>query len=281
MFQVMPWNALALFDVMHRMPLPYKEYALALGPMLPLGIAGLILALIKKERKFFPAVSWILGIGVLFLLFEHVPTQSPLRFTEAAIHIPLGILGAYFLSYLSNLSSLSYLGRRPVRIGIGVVITSVIVMGIGVMLSLILWLTDQVRGRREGTWLVPIGAQIAYPLRDFMEGVYFLRDHTNHSAVVLTYVTAGNYIPAYAGNYVYLGHANTPDEDGKEKIAAHFFSGKMKQDEARKFLEKERISYIYFGPQERELGGVQDLSAIYAFLTVVYQNKHVTMYQLH
>lgn len=156
----------------------------------------------------------------------------------------------------------------------------IIVMGIGVMLSMTLWLTDQVRGRREGTWLVPIGAQIVYPLKDFMNGVYFLRDNTNRNTVVLGYVTAGNYIPAYAGNFVYLGHANTPDEDGKEKIASRFFSGKMKQEEAKEFLQKERISYIYFGPQEKELGGVQDLQAVYPFVTSLYQNKHVIIYRV-
>lgn len=167
-----------------------------------------------------------------------------------------------------------------IKIGIGTVITATIFMGIGVMLSMTLWLTDQVRGRREGTWLVPIGAQIVYPLKDFMDGVYFLRDNTNRNTVVLGYVTAGNYIPAYAGNYVYLGHANTPDEDGKEKIASRFFSGRMGQEEAKEFLQKEYISYIYFGPQEKELGRLSDLSTIYPFLSLIYTNTYVMIYKV-
>lgn len=152
-------------------------------------------------------------------------------------------------------------------------------MNLGVMGSMILWLTDQVRWKSEGTWPVPIGAQLVYPLKDFMDGVYFLRDNTKRGEVVLTYVTAGNFIPAYAGNFVFLGHANTPDEDTKEKTAAEFFSGKMKREEAYHFLKSENISYVYFGPQEKELGNIQNLQEVYPFLDLVYNNQKVSIYK--
>ena len=280
MFQILPWSALALFDIQHRMPLPYREYALALGPVLPLGLLGMILAFIKKEKKLFPSIAWVLAVVILIVVFERVPEQSPLRWTEASVHIPLGILTTYLFIFLWQFThnckrSLINVCRNGIRLAI----TVIIVMGLGVMGSMVLWLTDQARWKSEGTWAVPIGAQLVYPLRDFMSGVYYLRDNTKRGEVVLTYVTAGNFIPAYAGNFVFIGHANTPDEDTKEKIAAEFFSGKMKREEAYNFLKSENISYIYFGPQEKEIGALQNLQKVYPFLELVYNNQQVYIYK--
>lgn len=301
MFKVLPWSALALFDVENRMLLPYKEYALSLGPILPLGVAGLTVALIKKEKKLFPAISWVLALGLLFAVFEHVPWQSPLRFTEAAINIPLGILATYFFTVIWQVSrkythfQQLYRFHTPgepksdavtpgvvkvIRGVTGSFIVLIILMGAGVMVSTVGWLTDQVKAKAASGWLVPVGAQLAYPLSDFMAGVNYIRDNTKREEAVLAYITAGNYIPAYAGNFVYLGHANTPKEKDKEGMAAKFFSGKMGQNEAREFLIRERISYIYFGPQEKELGGVTDLAKIYPFVSPIYSNKQVVIYRV-
>lgn len=280
MFKVAPWSALALFDVQHRIILSYREYALALGPVLPLGVAGLFLALFNKEKKFMATAAWITSVALLFLIFEKVPQQSPSRFTEAMLYVPLGIFATYLFKTIWDwCQNLKFPLAKLVKIGSGVVITVIVLIGMGVMSSMVLWLNDQSYGKRVGAWQVPIGAQIAYPLADFMDGVFYLRDHTPKNTVVLGYVTSGNFIPAYAGNYVYIGHANTPDEDGKEKTAALFFSGKMSQNEGREFLKKERVSYIYFGPQEKELGKVEDLAGIYPFLTSIYFNPKVVIYK--
>ena len=144
---------------------------------------------------------------------------------------------------------------------------------------MILWLTDQAYAKRLATWPVPLGAQLAYPLDDFMDGIFYLRDKTPQESVVLTYITSGNFIPAFADNYVYIGHANTPAESEKEEIAASFFKGEMSEEYVLKFLKKERISYIYYGPQERALGGPVDLREKYNFLSSVYSNKQVAVYK--
>ena len=127
---------------------------------------------------------------------------------------------------------------------------------------------------------MPIRTQLAYPLKDFMNGVDFLRDKTDKRQVVLSYVTAGNFIPAYAGNYVYIGHANTPDEEEKEKIVERFFKGEMSKEEGRNFINKERVNYIYYGPQEKELGGIDKLETKYPFLQDVYNNPQVVIYKI-
>ncbi len=289
MFKIEPWQALAVFDVQHRSVLPYAEYALALGPMLPLGILGGLVVLGKwgglgkmgeKEEKLIPFVSWVLALGLLFAIFERVPQQSPTRFTQMLINVPLGIMGTYLLySVWTFYDKYKRSHLSVIKVGIGLLTGAIILTGLGIMMSMVGWKTDEVRGKVEGTWLYPVGVQLVYPLKDFMDGIEFLRLNTKTTDVVLAFEAAGNYIPAYAGNYVYLGHANTPDEDGKLKIAARFFKGEMSLDEAKTFLTRENIRYIYFGPQERELGGIKDLVNDYTFLNLIYSNNQVVIYQ--
>ena len=282
MFREQPWKALALFDIEHRIPLPYDQYLPGLGPQLILGIAGLVFVIMKNKRKFYPAVSWVLTISLLSLVFDKVPQQSPIRFTEGLIHIPLAVLTTYIfqLSFQAAAATRGKL-RQLIRAGAATAAGGVILTGFLVMLSMILWLTDQTKAKQLATWKVPLGAQLGYPVRDFMEGIFYLRDNTARKSVVLSYITAGNYIPAYAGNYVYLGHANTPHEDENEIEAERFYKGEMDLGAARKFLQKERISYIYFGPQERELGEIEDLKAKYNFLIPIYTNNSVKIYRLN
>ena len=206
-----PWKALSEFDINHRFIMPYKEYILAYGPFLLFAVFGFIQAIRRVERKLFGAVAWILALIILFAVFEFIPQQSALRFTEGAIHIPIGILSAYFIMELwQRARKLS--GKRRVisRAVIMCVVGFSILMELGVMMSMSLWLKDQSDAKRMGTFKVPTGAQLIYPLKDFMDGITFIQENTKVRDVVLAYETAGNYIPAYAGNFVYLGHANTP-----------------------------------------------------------------------
>ncbi len=280
MFKVMPWSALALFDIQHRMGIPYAEYYNALGIMLPLGFIGAFIAIVKMDKKYFSVVSWIAMIFLLFRIFENVPEQSPLRFTEGAIHIPLGILATLLcMSIVHFLKSKKNAVSKTLLVTTYGLITFIIIIGIGVMLSSLAWLSDQVKWKQLASWPVPIGAQLAYPLKDFMQGVYFIRDHTNKNSVILGYITAGNFIPAYAGQYTYIGHANTPDEDGKEKIAAQFFKGEMGTS-GMKFLKDNHVSYVFFGPQEKEIGLLQDLQSAYPYLTPIYANTSVVIYSV-
>src|SRR3989338_5560711 len=272
MFKIMPWKALVLFDIEHRTGIPYREYLMALGPVLVMGFIGLIVSFILGTRKYYPAVAWILSILLLFLVFEKVPEQSPLRFTEGLIQVPLALMSVYLLSVIA---------RGAFKKITLITAFAVLAMGFLVMISMVLWLTDQAAAKRYGTWKVPIKAELAYPLKDFMKAIFYLRDKTSRESVVLSFVTAGNYIPAYAGNYVYIGHANTPDEDEKEIRVKEFFEGAWSQEKAGQFLEKENISYVFYGPQEKAFGEIADLSKTYSFLEKVYGNAEIIIYRVN
>ena len=77
-------------------------------------------------------------------------------------------------------------------------------------------------------------------------------------------------MPVYSGNTVYVGHANTVNEEQKQVIVADFFSGHMGPTKAKQFLTENNLHYIFFGPQEEDDGDLVDLRQAYPFLTEIY-----------
>jgi len=99
-------------------------------------------------------------------------------------------------------------------------------------------------------------------------------------AVILSDLTAGNYIPAYAGRTVYVGHDNTVKKEEKRDTARLFFQGKMGAKEAFQWMRGERISYVFFGPEEQDRGGLKTLESAYPFLKRVYKKGSVILYSV-
>lgn len=269
-----PWKRLMEFDIVKPLPFNYGEYLLAVGPILPLGILGLIVALIMRERKMFASVAWVLAWAGLLFVFRFIPAQSPLRFSEMIPHVPLAVLAAYFFYNIYN-------RYKRYKFYIFLLPTALIVVGLGVLYSSFLWQRDFIDHKMRAAYpLVPTGSYVMYPLKDFIAAMKYLQDATPRDTVILAETTAGNYIPAQAGNTVYVGHANTVKAEEKELVVRQFFSGRMKLEEARSFLSRENLHWIFFGPQEKEDGGVGNLSKVYPFLKEAYKNNFVTIYTL-
>lgn len=268
-----PWKRLAEVDIIRPLPFDYAEYFRAMGPMLPLGLTGLVVVLITAETALFPAVAWVIAWAALLLIFAFVPQQSPLRFSEMIPHVPLGVLTAYLLSRLGRLRYLKYLGRW--------IAIALIATGFFHMYSSYRWQRDFVDHKIRATLpLVPTGSYVMYPLKDFVSAMKYLEEVTKGQGVVLSETTAANYIPVYSGNTVYAGHDNTVAFEGKKEKVKAFFSGHMEKNQVVSWISETRASYIFYGPQEREDGGGKDISVIYPFLTEVYANPTVIIYRV-
>lgn len=316
-----PWKRLAEFDVLKPLPFNYLEYAKALGPVLPLGVFGLVVALFTKEKRLRVSVAWVLAwLGLLFV-FRFIPEQSPLRFSEILPHVPLAVLTAYLFFVLIGRSGETFFRdaqltpsrflrdprfslnetspprlfqrvkfsvRRsfsalqnacPRALILNIFLIALLFVGFGQMYSSWLWQRDFIDHKMQGAYpLVPTGTYVMYPLKNFVDALWYINDHVPRDTVVLSETTAGNYIPAYTGHTVYVGHANTVQAEEKEAVVRLFFSGHMRPDAALSWVRSNRVSAIFFGPQEREDGGVNDLRSVYPFLKSVYQNKYVTIY---
>lgn len=268
-----PWKRLAEVDIIRPIRFDYVEYFKAVGPILPLGIAGLLMAWKRKETRLYPAVIWVGTWAALLGLFFFIPQQSPLRFSEMIPHVPLAILATYFLYRLSR--------AIPLRIAWTVLPACLIGIGLFHMYSSYLWQKDFVDHKIRATVpLVPTGSYVMYPLKDFVRAIQVLEEQTPATAVILSETTAGNYIPVIAGRTVYAGHDNTVRYEQKREEVATFFAGKMNPSDARVWLMVSRARYVFFGPQEQADGGVNRLESVYPFLKKFYENDHVVLYQV-
>ncbi len=273
---VYPWKRLIDYALLGLTPFNLVEYVKAMGPVLPLGIFGFVVAVRKKEKDLLAPVSWVAAWLALILIFKYIPQESPLRFTEMAPHIPLALLSAYGFGKLYRWA------KKPVWQSVWIATPLVvIVVGLWVMYSSWLWQKDFVDHKiRSDFPLVPTGSYVMYPLKDFVSAMIFIQDHTSRDTVILSGKTAGNYMPVYSGNTVYIGHAGTVRAEEKEKIVKEFFSGRMAPKLAKDWLDREDLRYVFFGPEEWEMEGIRDLRQVYPFLSELYKGAYVAVYEV-
>jgi len=186
--------------------------------------------------------------------------------------VPLGILTAYLLLDVGRLGNI----WKKIAAGIAAIL---IILGLGTMYSSWRWQKEFLDQKITATQpLVPTGSYVMYPLKNFVAAMIFIQDQTSRTTVILSETTAGNYLPVYSGNTVYVGQANTVNTEQKEGIVKSFFSGSMSLAQATDFLTANNLHYIFFGPQEMADGGIADLSNTYPFLTKIYSNTYVKIY---
>ncbi|OGK24588.1 hypothetical protein A2954_01445 [Candidatus Roizmanbacteria bacterium RIFCSPLOWO2_01_FULL_37_12] len=276
-----PWKSLVDFDKFNRYPVNVKEYILALGPVLITGVLGALVVIIKKEQKYLSLVSWILGAFLAIFAFKKFPLQSELRFVQTANHIPLAILSVYFLEKLIRWKQQIpfLLLKKIINLIIFVIVAGIVSLGIAQSYFSIKSQTDFIHQRVvAGQPLVPYPPQVMYPLKDMYNAFIWLDKNSKNEEVVLSHIYAGNYIPAYSGNYVYLGHnPETPHYNERVKKLEAFYSGILSNQEAKKFLKDEKISHIVYGPQEKQKS-VKDVKK-YSFLKEVYNSGFVRLFK--
>ncbi|HCM82676.1 MAG: hypothetical protein UV63_C0035G0007 [Microgenomates group bacterium GW2011_GWC1_43_11] len=296
MLTLVPWRRLIEFDVLNPTWFPLPEYGLAIGPVLLFGTIGALVSLIQKKKQMVVFVSWIIAWAVLLFVFTHIPQQSALRFTEVAVQVPLGILTVYLFYQIWCVSIIRSpcLAGLPARfiqrarafpllaLSIGKIFSLtvpilLIVLGLGIMYCSYLWQKDFVNQKVAAGWpAVPMKNVMVYPITGFTDALAFIEKHTPEDAVILSDLTAGNYIPSHSGKTVFVGHDNTFAKEKKLLDTERFYKGEMNQGQAYAWLSQNRITYVFFGPQEREWG--EDIAALYPFLREVYKNNDVTVY---
>jgi len=280
MLRIYPWKQLVDFDQLHPLRVSVFEYIKVLGPVLPLGLIGLVVAFIKKERVMLPSITWILSWILLFGVFTFIPQQSPLRFAEMAPHIAL----AFCTIYLS-ITSISYIKKRHISVYAGVVAFAVpllcIVLGMGVMYSSWLWHKDFVNQKVIAGWpAIPMNNYIVYPSSAFIEGIDSINYITVPDSVILGELVAGNYIPARTGRRVYVGHDNSVKKEEKLILAQQFFQGGMDSKNAYFWLKSEGITHVFYGPQEQEDGKGIDIVAQYPYLRQIFEKNGVKVFEV-
>lgn len=272
-----PWSALVEFHRTHPMMIPFDQYVLGTGPVIFLGLFGAILAIVSRKRQYYPLIFWVVSTFLFASFFSIVKEQSPLRFTQTGLFIPLGILTSYLFMEVSRFKH-----YRPLTYSF---IGFYLLENLYIMNVSLNWQKTFINQRiRADIPAVPYPPQTMYPLTDWMGGINWLRDNTNKEDVVLAEITAGNFIPAYSGNFVYFGQSNTVDYDRKQQEVDRFFKGDYTPSQARLLLQNGHIKYIFVSYQEKEMlegspsQAGKKIEEVYPFLKPVFQNGTVTIY---
>ena len=117
-----------------------------------------------------------------------------------------------------------------------------------------------------------------YLSADEGEVINYLRLKDRDEEGVLASYRIANLIPAETSKRVWAGHEfQTPDFNSRIQEVNKFFSNKMTDNEARSFLNKTKIAWVFFGPDEKDIAQLKDLK--YKFLKPVIKKNDVILYQ--
>lgn len=273
-----PWN-LTRQDLIS-LNANFIYFLLAMGPAFIIGtVAAIIIFLSKKQLPLSLIIlsCWLLAISLLTFVKPN-SFYSQTSFIQVAPQIPAAVLSVY-AGFIIYRKLRCYLNRKKTII---VGLTAALVIFLPTLPTLYLLYYDQfdyvIYFAKYSLPNIPYPPIIDYPPQDWMTGFYWLKKHSPAEAVVLSDFTAGNFIPTYGGNTVYYGHGSeTYRLDEKKRAVIKFFSSDN-PGEQKNFLVNNRISYIYFGPQEKKY---RQTELVIPGIKVVYKNPLVTIYQFN
>jgi len=201
----------------------------------------------------------LLWIGVTIILV-YAPVGFQRRLVQG-VHLPLSLLAGCGITVL--LERLRLRAGRPARALI--LAPLLLLLALSNVDRLRLDIADYATGRAP-----------YYLAREYFDAFQWLRRETSPDDAVLSSIQVGSFIPAFAGNRVFLGHGElTVGAHEKMDQAERFFRGGMSPAAARSFLEFTAARYIFVSPVERASGA--DWLRTWADASPVYENPVVTI----
>lgn len=275
-----PWSNLsAAWEATNQYFVPLNDVILAVGPTFFLAPIGLFILLKYKTYHNLPTgksfsiplllASWPIAFFLLFYFSHPFLKISQVRFFQSYFFISLALISAPVLVFIAqNLSRLV-----KTRLVVPIISSFLILVFVPTYPLFQTSFTGRFTFYSDFNWLT-------YPPKAWAEAIYWLKDHVSHDAVILCAWQCGHHLPFMSGNYVYLGHTwGTLDLPQKLDLSENFFRGQMTLDGARQFLNGNRISYVFWGYEEKNYGGNPEKFA--SLITPVYSSPAVTIFQVN
>jgi len=211
---------------------PPDPLSLALSLGVPLAAAAVAIAVGLRRRE--PTLAPLLVWPPLVLTILYLPNVANIqRRLLDAIYVPLGLLAAVGLRHL-----LGHLPAPRARLLRRLLVTascfsSVLVLAIAIRFASGAFPEIYVG---DGQW----------------QAMAWLSSHHQPGDRALSSPGVGLYLPADSGVSVYVGHySETLDYFSKIQVADSMLRATTAPDRLRSFLSRERITLLYWGPQER------------------------------
>ncbi len=234
-------------------------YMIGFGLLLPLALVGIWRIIKDQQSSRVFLVVWIL----VTLVLMYVPVSFQRRMSEG-VQIPLVLLAFFGVWWCWS--------RLRQRGGIW---ATAGVMGLIIFLPLS---NLQVLG--QDFFLFTTKHDLPYYLmQDEVDAMHWLRDHTDYTDVIFSSYYMGNYIPAYSGRVVWIGHGpQTIDLQYKFEDSEAFWSDDADPPEKEQLLRDGRVTYVWYGRKEKELGSFDPSTKPY--LREAHRTPHVVIYSV-
>jgi hypothetical protein len=226
------------------------HYLLGFVLLLVPAIWGATHAIKQGEERWLLPVAWVLAVPLLL----YMPFNLQRRLI-AAVQVPLALLAAVGLF-------IWFRNRRWLPVAyVALVSLSNLLLVAGNLGPI---------SRRD----IPI-----YHPSAEATALAWLADHSQPDEIVLASFEVGNVVPALTDLRVFAGHGPETLHNVEKKDAIHRFFQPETDDQWRQSLLRDyALDYVFYGPQEREVGDWDPATAPY--LRPIYAGQGYTIYQV-
>jgi len=242
--------AFATWAAQNRILSPHPlHYLLGFALLLVPAAWGGIQAIQQREERWLLPVAWVLVVPLLLYL----PFNLQRRLI-AAVQVPLALLAAAGLvAWFRN--------RRWAQVGYVAVVS---------LTNLLLVVGNLGPIQQRTTPIYRPGAEVA--------ALEWLAAQAEADEIVLASFQVGNVIPAWTDLRVFAGHGpETLNSAKKQEDLYRFFDSATDESWRQALLRDSGVDYIFYGPQERALGGWDPADVHY--LARIYQAGDYAIYR--
>ena len=260
-FQGEPHIQLRLWEKTQQTLTTVSFLFLSIGPILPLAIIGMWIAM--KKRTPFGITGIFVVLGGYFLFYFH-GIDELLGITNVRVLFPGTIL---FLAWFATLGVQTLSRKKPMIEAVCILLFLLSVS------PTVIWEIQQ-KMHPDGS-----NTPIHYIPTSMMEAYTFVKNQSPYTTVLLgnpdTYT---NYlIPALSGHISVSGHPLlTINADEKNDKAKAFFTLAMDEKTAKQWLTKERVTYVMYMHWD---GSKEAFEETYPFLTSVFSTETAMVYR--
>lgn len=239
------YPAILTWGVQNNLPSPaFYYYLLGYGLLLPLAILGIKQAFAEGESKGLLLLAWVFASAVLL----YSPFNSQRRFSNG-LHIPIAILAAYGLPIVLKTITNYF---RQLGWNLKLVETIFIILAISILFASNGYSVYQ-------DWQVFKSDKTDYYYyylpKTELEAINWLKENTPQDSVIGSNWFYGNLIPGLTGRRIFLGHQiQTINPEQKVKEIESFVNLDT-ETQARQFLRKWNVNYLFFGVGDSLLRG--------------------------
>jgi hypothetical protein len=243
---------------------------LSIGPIFPLALLGLFKRWKTISMTELFGILTIVSGYILFL--SKIPQTvgfSNLRILFPASYVFWGLFAAYGIRFLAEKIKphIHFLSILSIQ-------TLIVVLFLALSIPTVVWEINQKLVKPN------LNDPTVYIKSPVMQAFEFLSKEKIYDDVVLANPDShiDNLVPAFTGHTVYSGHMlATIENSQKQTNAKIFLTGQMTDNEARQFMTRNRIRYVFLTSYDSMM---MTFGHTYPFMKQLYGNSDATVYTI-